>query len=117
MTARAAAHIRRIAMLYALIDLTDQIELEHFRAAKRLWDYCEESALYIFGGVTKEQLRIVQWIGMHGPATFKQVREDLYRRNTLAAEIQADLDGLLTGGQLFLNRGGYVTGPHASRAA
>jgi hypothetical protein len=41
MTSRAAAHIRRLAML------TDEIELEHFQAAEKLWNYCEESAMYL----------------------------------------------------------------------
>lgn len=117
MTTRAAAHIRRLAMIYALVDLTDQIELEHFHAAKKLWDYCSESAMFIFGGVTKEQLRIVQWINRHGPATFGQIREDLYRRNKLAAEIRADLDGLVRAKQLFVKAGVYVTGSHVGRLA
>ena len=110
MTARAAAHIRRLAMIYALIDFTDQIELEHFHAAKKLWDYCEESAMYIFGGLTKEQLRIVNWIEQRGAATFKQVREDLYHRNKPAASIRADLDGLVNGGQLAIKSGVYAAG-------
>jgi hypothetical protein len=115
MTTRAAAHIRRIAMLYALIDLSDEIVLEHFHAAKRLWDYCSESAMYIFGGMTKQQLRIVQWINLRGTATFKQVREDLYQRNKPAATIRADLDGLVKSGRLFERAGQYATGQNVSR--
>jgi Protein of unknown function (DUF3987)/Primase C terminal 1 (PriCT-1) len=115
MTARAAAHIRRIAMMYALIDLTDQIELEHFQAAEKLWNYCEESAMFIFAGVTKEQLRIVQWINQRGPATFTQIREDLYHRNKLASEIRADLGSLVKAGLLFEKAGVYVTGAHVGR--
>jgi Protein of unknown function (DUF3987) len=115
MTARAAAHIRRIAMLYALIDLTDQIELEHFHAAKKLWDYCSESAMFIFSGMTKEQLRVVQWINLRGTATFKKVREDLYHRNKPAATIRADLDGLVKSGRLFERAGTYATGQNVGR--
>ena len=114
-TNRAAAHIRRIAMLYCLIDLSSQIELQHFHAAKKLWDYCEESAMYIFGGYTKEQMRIVQWVNQRGPVTFKQVREDLYRRNKPAADIRADLDSLVKSRHLFLNSGVYATGQNVGR--
>ncbi len=115
MTTRAAAHIRRLAMIYALIDLTDQIELEHFQAAKKLWDYCEESAMFIFGGVTKEQFRIVQWINQRGLATFNQVRDDLYQRHKPVADIRANLDGLVKAGQLVVKGGAYVAGSLARR--
>jgi DNA replicative helicase MCM subunit Mcm2 (Cdc46/Mcm family) len=110
MTARAAAHIRRLAMIYALIDSSGQIELEHFQAAKALWDYCAESAMFIFGGVTKEQLRIVQWINQRGSATFKQVRDELYHRHKPVADIRADLDSLVKTGQLTVKSGVYVVG-------
>ena len=115
MTTRAAAHIRRLAMIYALIDLTDQIELEHFQAAMKLWNYCEESAMYIFGGVTKEQLRIMQWINQRGSATFNQVRDDLYQRHKPVADIRASLDGLVKAGQLVVKGGAYVAGSLARR--
>lgn len=103
MTARAAAHIRRIAMLYALIDRTDVVTLEHFQYAKKLWDYCEESALFIFGGVTREQLRIVNWIGQRRGATYRQVRDDLYQRHRNAGQIKTDLDALVKQDKLVLN--------------
>jgi len=115
MTGRAAAHVRRLAMIYALIDFTDQIELEHFHAAKKLWDYCEESAMFIFGGITKEQLRIVQWINQRGPATFNQVRDEVYHRHRPVGDIRADLDSLVKSGHVFQKGGVYATGPHAGR--
>jgi hypothetical protein len=95
MTTRAAAHVRRLAMIYALMDLNDEIYVEHFQAAKNLWDYCSESALYIFGGVTQEQLRIINWLGLRGSATYRQVRDELYQRHKPAAEIKSDLDALV----------------------
>ena len=115
MTRRAAAHIRRIAMLYALIYLSDEIGLEHFHAAKKLWDYCEESAMFIFGGMTKEQIRIVQWINQRGPSTYKQVRDDLYQRHKPAAAIRADLAALAKSGHLFVNGELYATGQHVGK--
>lgn len=95
MTARAAAHVRRIAMLYALLDKSDEIDTVHFQAAKRLWDYCSESAVFIFGGATSEQLRIQNWIGLRKTATYKQVRDELYQRNKPVGEIKADLATLV----------------------
>jgi len=115
MTSRAAAHIRRIAMIYALIDLSDQIELEHFQAAEKLWNYCEESAMFIFSGMTKEQLRILNWIGQRDTANFNQIREDLYHRNKLAADVRADVDQLVKAGKLAVKNGVYVTSQNVGR--
>src|SRR5262249_47697026 len=49
---RAEAHVLRLALLYALMDGSSRIEVEHLRAALALWDYAERSAAYIFGGGT-----------------------------------------------------------------
>jgi hypothetical protein len=48
-TSRAEAHVVRLALLFALLDRSGEIRPEHLRAALALWDYCERSALYIFG--------------------------------------------------------------------
>lgn len=104
MTSRAPAHIRRIAMLYALLDLKDEVCTEHFQAAKRLWDYCAESALYIFSGSTAEQLHILDWFDLRGAqATYKQVRDELYHRNKPVGEIKADLAELVMKNKLSLS--------------
>lgn len=107
MTDRGAAHVRRLAMLYALLDKSDVIELHHFKAAKQLWDYCEESALFIFGGFSKEQLKILQWLETRGAVTFKQLRDELYNRHRRVEDIRADLDGLVKAGKLIEADGVY----------
>jgi hypothetical protein len=89
-------------MIYALIDQTDQINMDHFEAAKKLWDYCEESALYIFSGVTAEQLKIINWIGQRGPQTYQQIRDELYQRHRFTEDIKADLETLVRVGKLVL---------------
>jgi hypothetical protein len=48
-TARADAQILRIALLYALLDQNTEIGISHLNAAREVWRYCSESALYIFG--------------------------------------------------------------------
>lgn len=47
--ARAAPHTLRLAMIYALLDGSDVIDAAHFRAARALWEFCEESAVWTFG--------------------------------------------------------------------
>ena len=48
-TERASAHILRLSMIYALVDQSATILLDHVNAAKAVWDYCEQSARLLFG--------------------------------------------------------------------
>lgn len=48
-TARAEPHVLRLACIYALLDLHSEVQVQHLNAAKALWDYCDESARFIFG--------------------------------------------------------------------
>jgi hypothetical protein len=48
-TSRAEAQIVRLSVLYALLDKSDVIRVEHLKAAAALWDYAAQSARYIFG--------------------------------------------------------------------
>ncbi len=49
MTGRSEAQVLRLAMVYALLDESPHIETVHLDAALSLWDYCEQSAGYLFG--------------------------------------------------------------------
>src|SRR5262245_38257824 len=46
---RAETQVIRLALVYALLDCTHQIDVVHLEAAMALWAYCEESATRIFG--------------------------------------------------------------------
>lgn len=46
---RAEAQVLRIALIYAALDQSPSIELVHLRAALAVWEYAENSAIYIFG--------------------------------------------------------------------
>lgn len=48
-TARAAPHVIRLAMIYALTDGSHAVRPAHLNAALEVWRYCEDSAAYIFG--------------------------------------------------------------------
>lgn len=48
-TARGAANVLRLSLVYALLDGSEQIRREHLDAAAEVWRYCEDSAKYIFG--------------------------------------------------------------------
>lgn len=46
---RAEAQVLRLSCLYAALDTSQSIEIPHLRAALAVWEYCEQSAAYIFG--------------------------------------------------------------------
>ncbi len=48
-TSRAEAQVMRLSCLYALLDMSYVVRVEHLKAALALWGYCEASARYIFG--------------------------------------------------------------------
>ncbi len=49
MTARAEPQVMRLACVYALLDCSRVIRIEHLLAALGVWAYCERSARWIFG--------------------------------------------------------------------
>lgn len=71
MIARAEAQVMRIACIYALLDLSDRVRIEHLEAALAVWDYCEASARYIFGNslgdpAADELLNVLRKVGQNG---------------------------------------------------
>ena len=52
MAARSESQVLRLSMIYALLDKSTVIRRPHLEAADALWQYCEDSARYIFGNST-----------------------------------------------------------------
>ncbi|HEX5422265.1 MAG TPA: hypothetical protein VFW94_01855, partial [Candidatus Acidoferrales bacterium] len=68
-TSRGEAQVIRLALLYALLDCSDCIRSEHLRAALAFWQYCEDSARFIFDALTSEQRMIVEFLMERGSQT------------------------------------------------
>lgn len=49
LTARAEAHTLRFACIYATLDKSPVIKIEHLQAAAAFWDYCDESVGFVWG--------------------------------------------------------------------
>ena len=49
MLTRGPAHVRRIASIYALAELSPAVRVDHLRAALAFWEYSLASARFIFG--------------------------------------------------------------------
>ncbi len=98
---RAEAQTVRLALIYALLDGRDQVDVEHLDAALAVWSYCEAAA-YIFGGVVtgipedliSAALKKAGETGM----TRTEIR-DLFGRHSKGHEIDAALAALAANGK------------------
>jgi|SRR6516164_3889376 hypothetical protein len=101
-TARAEAQVIRLALLYALINRKDDIEVDHLRAALAVWEYAEASAVRIFGDalgdpVADDIYRALKHAGDNGIS--RTAIRDLFGRHQLASRIAAALALLATNGR------------------
>lgn len=100
-TSRAEAQVMRLAVIYAVLDESMQIRLEHLQAALAVWEYCERSAAFIFGNAigdptADEILNALRTKGDAGMAR-NEIR-DLFSRHKTAAAIGTALNVLLEHG-------------------
>jgi hypothetical protein len=70
-TNRAEAQVTRLSIIYALLDCSQVIRLEHLGAALGLWEYCEASAAYIFRDFFGDPLadELIAYIRQRGEVT------------------------------------------------
>jgi hypothetical protein len=96
--ARASAQVIRLAMLYAVLDRSGQIEVDHLRAALAVWSYCEASAEFIFGDQLGDPDADAIFSALRSSPeglTRTQIR-DLFSRNLTANRIERALTTLAT---------------------
>jgi DnaB-like helicase N terminal domain/Protein of unknown function (DUF3987) len=55
-TDRAEAHVRRLGLIYAVLDRSRSVKSEHLNAALAVWDYCERSVRFIFSEGKKDDI-------------------------------------------------------------
>lgn len=55
-TDRAVAQVRRLALVYAALDRSRKVRRPHLEAALAVWQYCEDSAAYVFAEVPASPL-------------------------------------------------------------
>jgi hypothetical protein len=100
---RAEAQVVRLAVLYAVLDESHEIERGHLLAALALWDYAEKSARYIFGDATGDPVanQILEALGAVGKNGMTKTEiSNLFGRNKSADRINRALTSLLRGGRV-----------------
>ena len=93
-TGRAEAQVMRISAIYALLDKSRLIRREHLEAAIALWEYCDQSARWIFGTTTGDRNadKILRTLH-HSPKgmTKTEISAEIFSRHTPSAEIDEAL--------------------------
>jgi len=106
LTARAEAHVIRLALLYTLLDATNTIRPEHLTAALALWDYAARSAAWAInhstGDPLAEQIHTALARSPDG-LTRTQIR-DLCQRNLPADRVEHALATLAAAGRVQRQR-------------
>jgi len=90
-TGRGEPQVLRLALVYALLDRSEKIRIEHLRAGLAIWRYCEASALYIWGDAlgdptADEILRVLRAAGQAGMTRWEITNH--FGRNKTASELE-----------------------------
>ncbi len=94
MTARGEAQTIRLALIYALLDQKDMIEVAHLRAALAVWEYCEMSVARIFGSALGDPIADEIMRALHDAGTAGMTRtaiRDLFGRHRASDRIDLAL--------------------------
>lgn len=102
---RRAPMLLRLAMLFALTDCTNVVDVQHIEAALAWVRYSVESVKFVFGSAADEAevaevndtaQKILDFIGQHQRVTRKQITRDCFQGNASKDRIDSALDQLLT---------------------
>ena len=96
--ARAEAQVTRLAMINALIDKSEVIRVSHLQAALALWNYCEESAQFVFcdlGQKRSDADVLFLALQQHPEGLDRTQIHGLFSRNRKASEINDALFQLM----------------------
>ena len=101
-TARAEAHAARLALIYALLDASDQIDLDHLEAGLAVWTYARDSSAWIFGDSLGDPTADDIWtLAKTRPDGISRTEvRDLFSRNKKTREIDRALSALEDAGRL-----------------
>jgi len=98
---RSETHVLHLAMIYAVLDGSTIINEYHLEAALAAWDYCEQSALYIFGDHESDPIaeKIIRGL-KNGPLSTTAIHSEIFNRNTKANRINDVLHDLILRGKV-----------------
>ena len=100
LTNRQEAHALRLSMIYALLDRSDTLDVQHLKAALAITDYTQESVEWIFGRKTGDPTtdKILGYLKT-GEKTQTEINR-LFERNKTSKEIERAMKNLVDTGRV-----------------
>jgi len=97
---RAEVITMRLALIYAMLDRSEQIRLPHLEAALAIWQYAEDSAKWIFGRMCGDEVgdAILRALSQTPGGMTRTDISGLFGRNVPSARISAALTSLIENG-------------------
>lgn len=104
--ARAPSHVMRLASIYAILERSSVIDVQHLQSALALWQYAEDSATYIFGRSLGDRVAetILAAIEESPNGITRTGLSDLLRRHCKAETITSALQRLERLGRVHCER-------------
>lgn len=100
--ARARPQVLRLSCIYALLDQSSEVRREHLEAALTLWQYCEDSAHYIFGAgaaLSANAQKLLDATRAVGDAGLNRTAQsEIFAKNLDAKELDRLTDELIKAG-------------------
>lgn len=103
-TSRGEAQVRRLAVIYAVLDGAREVKVQHLRAALAVWRYCEESARDLFGDRTGDDVadRILAALQESPDGLTRQaITVDVFGRHMKKDRIDVALSDLQVSGRAY----------------
>lgn len=102
-TGRAEAQVIRLSLIYALLDCSPLIKLDHLEAALAVWKYCEESCSYIFDKKSENKIteKITAELNKSLSGLTRTSIRDLFSRNVPSEKIEGALKILAQNGAAY----------------
>jgi hypothetical protein len=99
-TSRADPLVLRLSCLYALLDESDRICVEHLKAGIEVWRYGFDSARYIFGSAVGDQVadRILKALQKRPEGMTRTDINALFSNNSRGSDIERALECLVSAG-------------------
>ncbi len=105
-TSRAEAQVIRLALIYALLDCSEMIGPSHLEAAVAFWQYCDDSARYVFGdSATDPDTNKVLRVLAEGPKSATELN-DLFCGHLSGERLRALLADLEASGRVTQRKSG-----------
>lgn len=116
-TSRAEAQVLRLSCLYALLDRSPMVRAEHLMAALAVWEYCEDSARFVFGGALGDPAadEILRALRLHPEGMTRTEIREHFGRNKPSGEIGRALGTLQEYGRARMVREQAEQGRPAER--